>query len=100
MGYPRGGKVPAERSWVGLPPRPFLYTIDQISQIISVEARIVQSQYIWYEGRSVGARRVDQLRAINIAPRDRKPEWRVAEQELIRWMRTKKLRYYERGWVE
>lgn len=91
---------PQNPASVGLPPRPFLYSVDQLSVLLEVDPKIVRSKYLWYDGREVGAARKDKLRAVNIAPVNDKPEWRVTEQELIRWMKFKKIRYYERGWVK
>lgn len=86
---------------VGLPPRPFLYTIDQIAQIISVVPSTVSRSYLFYEGRNTGSRPRDRMLARNIAPDSIKtPEWRVAEGELVRWMKVKNFRYHERGWLE
>jgi hypothetical protein len=99
MGHPTG-KTPPRGSWVGLPPRPFLYTADQIGELLNLSTSEVKRKYLWYDKRSVGARPPDKLLAINIAPRDNSPEWRITENELIRWMKGLGLRYYERGWFE
>jgi len=81
---------------VGLPPRPFLYTADQIAGIIGVQVLSVETKYLYYEGRSIGFPTKNQMLARNIAPDNEKPEWRVAEGELIRWMRKKGFKFYER----
>lgn len=57
------------------------------------------SHYLYFEGRSIGARRRDLMIARNIAPPDQDPEWRVTEREFVRWMKTKGFRYYETGAV-
>jgi hypothetical protein len=88
-----------DRAKVGLPARPFLYTMDQISAILDVDIRTVATQYLYFEGRSTGVRDKHFMLARNIAPPDERPDWRVAERELIRWMRVKGFRYYERGTV-
>lgn len=82
---------------IGLPPRPFLYTLDQISVLIDVATREVKLKYIFFQGRSTGVPSKDLLVAHNIAPRNEKPDWRVSEKELIRWMRRKGFRYYDRS---
>ena len=82
------------RESVGLPERPFLYTLDQISAMIEVPVKTLKISYIYHEGRSTGMYSTDLLRANNIAPRDEKPDWRVEERELIRWMRRKGFRAY------
>lgn len=85
---------------MGLPPRPFLYTLDQIAQIVSLSTGTLARSYIFYAGRTTGLRSKNQMRARNIAAAEDKPEWRVAEEELIRWMKVKGYRYHERGWLE
>lgn len=82
---------------VGLPPRPFLYTIDQIATILNLTEFEVNRRYLYFEGRTVGAKTRDQMVARNIAPANSAPEWRIAELELVRWMRRKGFRYYDRG---
>lgn len=83
----------------GLPPRPFLYTIDQISVLLNLEEQTLRSSLLHYEGRSIGFASRDHLLARNIAMPDATPDWRVAERELIRWMKRKGFKYYERGMV-
>lgn len=92
---------PADPAKVGLPPRPFLYTIDQISIITDLsESQLKNGGVIHYEGRSISIPSRRQMIARNIAPDDQKPEWRVAERELIRWLKVMGFRYYDRGSVQ
>jgi hypothetical protein len=78
--------------------RPFLYTVDQLAQLLSLEEVSIRARYLYYEGRSTGAQRKDHMRAINIAPDDAdKAEWRVSDFEFRKWMRHKGFKYYERG---
>lgn len=90
---------PEKPTKVGLPMRSFLYTMDQISTILDVPLTKLNASYVHFEGRSIGFATKDQMVARNIAPADEKPEWRVVEQELIRFMRRKGFRYYDRGFV-
>ena len=83
---------------VGLPMRPFLYTQDQIAGLLSCELPSV-NRWTHYDGRSVGARPADLMLARNIANDGDKPEWRVAEGELIRWLKRKGFKFYDRGWL-
>lgn len=93
------GERAAER--VGLPVKPFLYTLDQIAFLISVEEKTVKTSYLWYKGRSVGSPPKDKMQAVDISPASAdKPEWRVAEREFVRWLRTKGFRYQDRGWIK
>lgn len=94
-----GVSLPPQRPVVGLPPRPFLYTLDQISVLLDLKENTLNQRYVYFEGRSIGTRRKDLLAARNIAPDTDKPDWRVAERELVRWMKVKGFKYYERGAV-
>lgn len=95
---------------VGLPPRVFLYTIDQIAALLSVDPRTVKTSYLYFDGINVGPVPRDKLMARNIDPDYRPPshaepeghgkaEWRVAENELIRWLKHKGFRLYDTGWT-
>lgn len=83
---------------LGLPPRPFLYTRDQIAALFSVTPDYFNERYCWYQDRSVGKHYKDLLRCINIAPQGAPPDWRINEPELKRFLKFKKFRYHERTW--
>lgn len=83
---------------VGLPVRAFLFTIDQIATMLNVSEDQVKKKYLHYEGRALGARHPSKMLARNISPEGEKPEWRVAERELLRWMRARGFKVYDRGW--
>lgn len=80
---------------LGLPIRPFLYTLDQISDLIVVGLKPLRANYIFFDGVSTGTRGKDRMLAINIAAEGRNPDWRVAEEELKRWLRHKGFRVYD-----
>lgn len=86
----------AKREDVGLPTRPFLYTLDQIASLATVDLVRLKADFVYYRGRSTGIARKDVMRAHNIAPVGHPPDWRVSEVELIRWLRSKRFRIYER----
>ena len=92
-----GVNLPAGGENIGLPTRVFLFTLDQISVMIHVTEKTLTDHHIFFQGRSIGSRKKTLMVAINIAPPDEKPDWRVAEREFIRWMRVKGFKYYERG---
>lgn len=81
---------------VGLPPRVFLYTLDQLGVMLDMNERQVKDN-LFYEGRDSGRRRPDLMITRNIAPQGSSPNWRVAEREFVRWMRAKGFRHYEKG---
>lgn len=82
---------------VGLPPRPFLYTVDQISVLVNMDERTLHVVHIYHEGRDIGTKHRHHMTARNIAAPNQKPDWRIAEKELIRWLRLKGFKYYDRG---
>lgn len=88
----------SDRERLGLPIRPFLYTLDQIGTILSItEVELKKNGYVHFRGRSLGLPRPDELRAINIASGiSDKPDWRVEERDLIRWMKRKGFHYVDR----
>lgn len=84
---------------IGLPPRTFFYTIDQIATLLSVKEDTVK-QWLHFANRSVGPCPKDKILAHNLAPAGEKPIWRVAEKNFVSWMRFKGLRYHERGYIK
>ena len=85
---------------IALPARTFLYTVDQIAHLLQISEDTVRSSFLYYEGRSTGTVPKTQMLARNIAPEGEKPEWRVADRELTKFMRAKGFRYYERGYFK
>lgn len=72
---------------LGLPRRPYLYTIDQIADLLSLTETVLKVQYVYYRGRSVGRDRADLISAVQVAPCGcGREDWRVEEAELVRWM--------------
>lgn len=88
----------SERERLGLPVRPFLYTLDQIGTILNItETTLKNKGYVHFRGRTTGRPLPDELAAVNIAPKaDDAPNWRVEERELIRWMKRKGFTYVDR----
>lgn len=85
-----------ERDAVGLPPRPFFYTLDQIATLTGVDLETLYTRWVHYDGHTPGVHRKDKLKAVNLAPLDEPHNWRVLEAELIRWMRNRGFYVYER----
>lgn len=94
-----GIALPSEAPKVGLPTRVFLYTLDQLCVMLDVNEGNLKRDHVYFEGRSVGAKRRDMMIARNIAPPNEKPDWRVAEREFVRWLKFKGFRHYEFGAV-
>lgn len=86
-----------ERDRIGLPPRPFLYTIDQLSVLLNIREQTIHQQHLYHERRDVGVSQPWLMTARNIAPPDAKPDWRVEEKEFVRWMKHKGFKFYDRG---
>lgn len=86
---------------IGLPVREFMYTLDQIAFLLQIEESQLKRAYLHYESRSVGTCPKDRMLAVDISPDNAaRPEWRVAERHLKRWMRYKGWKVYERGYVQ
>lgn len=81
---------------VGLPVRPFLFTLDQVAGLLSLSQGELENKYIHFWGRSEGRLLAngDRIKAVNIAPSDQAPEWRVSEEDLIRWCLAKDIVVY------
>lgn len=90
-------KNEAER--IGLPPRVFLYTLDQIATMLEVPLPDLKKTYIHYERRSVGVPPGNRMRAHNIAPEGEKPEWRVSENEFVGFLKKRGFRFYNKSGI-
>lgn len=84
---------------IGLPIRPFLYTVDQLAVIFDVSEEWVLKNLLYFQGRSTGVYSRNQMLARNISPPNVKPEWRVAENELIRFLKSKGYKHYEKSYL-
>jgi hypothetical protein len=85
---------------VGLPVREFMYTLDQIAYLLNISEDSLKRSHLHFQGRSVGVCPKDRMLAVDISPDNaKKPEWRVAETHLKRWMRFKGWKIYDRGYV-
>ena len=78
---------------VELPVHTFLYTIDQIAYMMNVSEKHLRDKTIWYIGREYGHFNVMRLKAINIRSHGDKPEWRVEEQEFIRFLKARRIKF-------
>lgn len=75
------------------------WTIDQIADMLALPEQTLRNSYIWYEGRDKGAYRRQYLRAVNVnvgrhdfdLTNNAQREWRVAEDEFLRWLTYHKL---------
>ncbi len=79
---------------VGLPLRPFLYTVDQVAGLL-VLSNANMMKMCFFEGRTTRIYDISLLRFLNIANDGDTPLWRCAEIELIRWMRKKGFYIFE-----
>jgi len=92
------GRQPNGKS-LGLPVRSFLFTLDQVGEMLQVDESKLRERYVFYTNRHVGSPPKDKMRAVNIAPVGTHPQWRIAEREFVRWLRYKGFRVYDRGWT-
>jgi hypothetical protein len=87
----------SDRERFGLPTRLFLYTLDQIADMLRVAD---VSQFLHYEGITIGIQRRRTMLARNIAPPGAPEQWRVEEQEFIRWMKATGFTSMNRTYVD
>ena len=73
----------------GVPRPPFLYTLDQIAQIMNMQDTYVRAKLVHFTNVSTGRGRKDQMLARNIASLGEKPDWRVTDNELHRCLKFK-----------
>ena len=86
--------VHERRDLVGLPPQPFLYTLDQIATMLQrTEATV--AKYLHFAGISPGKCPEDRMLAANLASVGEAADWRVADAEFIRYLRYKGLKVYD-----
>ncbi|MEU4066699.1 hypothetical protein AB0F25_30675 [Streptomyces wedmorensis] len=96
----RNGARQPDPASVGLPVRVFLYTLDQVAMMLTLDENYLKTRgLVYYFGRSTGTPSRDQLQAKNIMPPGGAPDWRIAETELIRWCKRRNIKVYSRGWA-
>ena len=88
-----------DRRVINLPVRPFLYSMPQVAGILSITIHHLQMNIAYYDGRSIHRQTPHDMKFINIAKEDKRPVWRVAEQELIRWMKIKGFCVHDASWA-
>lgn len=85
-----------QRQKVDLPTRAFLYTTDQIATLVSMTEEYLFQKYLFCEGRDYGRRDAKVMVARNIASVEKEADWRVSEDEFIRWCRAMGFHFYAR----
>lgn len=93
--------IEAAMGAVNMPPRIFLYTLDQISYMLEIPIRTLRLSYIYFQGVSTGPRNRHMMlaRDTSVPGGDSVRDWRVAETELTRWMKLKGFRFTRGGRV-
>ena len=82
-----------EANSIELPLKVFLYTLDQIAYMMDVTETSLKASIVYFQGRDMKRQHRTQLRAVNISSVNKSPEWRVAEDELIRWCKIRKITF-------
>lgn len=90
--------LPKEVKSLGLPPRPILYTLDQIATILAVDM-VSMRQRVYFVGRTTVRRVPKMVAAHNISPPTIVPDWRVSEKELVRFFKECGFRVHRRGLI-
>lgn len=82
-----------------LPKKPFLYTLDQIAEILQVDQKYLKQNLLWWQGREIGVFNFrEKMKAVNVAPEGETPEWRVSEGSLINFLKAKGIKFNDYGW--
>lgn len=79
----------------GLPYQPFFYTVDQVAAFLNLTVESLTKSYLFRVGEDRGVYRKNLLRAVDLCPVETQRDWRVAEAELIRWLRYHNLYLYD-----
>jgi hypothetical protein len=80
---------------VGLPLRPFLYTLDQVADMLSIRLNRFKANYVYFAEIHSGPPPPRLMVARNISPDEDVQEWRIIEPELVRWLRHMGYRIYD-----
>lgn len=83
------GRESGDAEKLGLPITSFLYTIDQICQLVGMDQEQALRTIFYFHNRSTGRQSQHTMLARDVAPPNDNPEWRVAEREFVRWLRLK-----------
>jgi hypothetical protein len=71
---------------VFMPTLTFLYTLDQIAGMLGMTESYLNYNHIYFFGIMNGRKNKSQMIARNIAADDDKPDWRVSQQDFVRWL--------------
>lgn len=77
-----------------------MYTLDQVSMLLAIPEKRLHKEYLYYQDVTPGRRPQRMITARNISPALATPDWRVAESELVRWLRFHRVKVYDRAFVE
>jgi hypothetical protein len=71
-------------------PRPvFQYTLDQIAMCLALDETYLRASLIHFDTVTAGTKPRGKMTAHNVADLGDKPDWRVTENEFIRWLRMR-----------
>lgn len=74
---------------VGLPPVTFLYTLDQIANMLLMPVDSFVTQHVYFMMVTTGRKTPHEMMARNIAKPGKEPDWRIAQAEFVRWLKLK-----------
>lgn len=87
----------SEREKVGLPPRIFFYTVDQIGTMLELDPDYIMKRMLHFQDRSPGVCPKTKMLAVNLAPEGETPQWRIAESRFLGYLRSRGVKFYSRG---
>jgi len=80
------------KTYLQLPVKSFMYTPDQIATMLAITERHLSRHLLYYVGRMKRPKTQEDLVAFNIARVNEDPIWRIPEEELLRWLKWKRIR--------
>lgn len=89
---------PRDAEKIGLPATPFFYTTDQVATMLQVGEHYVKTKLLHYTGRSMGAAPRKKIIATNLAPEGETPVWRILDKHLIKYLRTRGIKFQSMGY--
>lgn len=81
------------KSFLELPLKAFMYTLEQVADMLSIDRVYFKNKFVYYKGRTPRVHTSHELAAVNLAKPAEEPIWRISEDELIRWLKVKRINF-------
>lgn len=81
---------------INLPPRIFMYTLDQVAGMLGM-TEVALRTHIHFNNRNFGKPIARMLLAHDVGMNHKAPEWRISEDELVRYLKLAGFRFHRNG---